>query len=84
MLDSKHGYRPVTRENVTRTRQWRLLSPALREAVEVVSTVFPFRTNAYVMDELIDWSRVPDDPFYQLTFGQKDMLAQSITHAWPT
>ncbi len=75
MLDSKHGYRPVTRENVTRTRQWRLLSPALREAVEVVSTVFPFRTNAYVMDELIDWSRVPDDPFYQLTFGQKDMLA---------
>ena len=40
----------------------------------VVSTVLPFRTNEYVMRELINWERVPDDPIYQLTFVQPGML----------
>lgn len=40
----------------------------------VVSTVLPFRTNEYVMRELIDWDRIPDDPMYQLTFVQPGML----------
>ncbi|GAA0999252.1 KamA family radical SAM protein [Acrocarpospora macrocephala] len=39
-----------------------------------VATVLPFRTNAYVVDELIDWSAVPDDPIYRLVFPQDDML----------
>lgn len=46
-----------------------------RFAMKVVSTVFPFRVNAYVCDELIDWSRVPDDPMFQLTFPQRGMLS---------
>jgi len=46
-----------------------------RFAMQVVSTVFPFRVNPYVCDELIDWSRVPDDPMFQLTFPQRGMLS---------
>lgn len=42
----------------------------------VVSTVLPFRTNAYVMDELINWSSVPDDPMFQLTFPSRGMLSR--------
>ncbi len=34
----------------------------------------PFRVNNYVIEELIDWNNVPDDPIFQLTFMQKDML----------
>jgi KamA family protein len=30
--------------------------------------------NNYVIDELIDWSRVPDDPIFVLTFPQQEML----------
>ncbi|MBZ0172124.1 MAG: hypothetical protein K8E66_07080, partial [Phycisphaerales bacterium] len=41
----------------------------------VVSSVLPFRVNQYVIDELIDWSNVPDDPIFQLTFPQRGMLA---------
>ncbi|MBL4685962.1 MAG: hypothetical protein JKY37_15315, partial [Nannocystaceae bacterium] len=67
-------YRAITRGNVKATPQWSKLAPELQRAVEVVSTVLPFRTNAYVMDELIDWDRVPDDPLYQLTFVQSGML----------
>jgi KamA family protein len=30
--------------------------------------------NEYVLDELIDWRRVPDDPMFQLTIPQEGML----------
>ncbi|MFY9227633.1 MAG: lysine 2,3-aminomutase [Blastocatellia bacterium] len=42
--------------------------------IEVVAKVLPFRTNSYVVEELIDWSKVPEDPFYKLTFLNKEML----------
>jgi KamA family protein len=45
-----------------------------RFAMKVVSHVLPFRSNNYVVDELIDWGNIPDDPIFQLTFMQRDML----------
>ncbi len=46
-------------------------------AMEVVAHVLPFRTNNYVIEELINWDNVPDDPIFILTFPQKDMLTPS-------
>jgi KamA family protein len=46
-----------------------------RDMMKVVSLVFPFRVNRYVLEELIDWGRVPDDPMYRLTFPHRDMLS---------
>ncbi|MGH3871709.1 MAG: KamA family radical SAM protein [Pseudonocardiaceae bacterium] len=43
--------------------------------MRAVAAVLPFRTNTYVVDELIDWMAVPDDPIFRLTFPQGDMLA---------
>lgn len=68
-------YTPVTRTNVQDTPQYRALPWALQHAIQVVSAVFPFRTNQYVMDHLIDWAAVPADPIYQLTFPQQAMLS---------
>lgn len=45
-----------------------------RFGMRVVASVLPFRVNQYVIDELIDWSRVPDDPIFRLTFPQREML----------
>jgi KamA family protein len=42
--------------------------------IEIVGSVLPFKTNNYVIDNLIDWTKVPDDPMFKLTFPQKDML----------
>lgn len=70
-------FTPVTLANVVKTPQWPLLTEEVREAVQVVGQVLPFRVNRYVMDELIDWSEVPDDPMFQLTFPQRGMLAES-------
>ena len=45
-----------------------------RFALKVVSAVMPFRVNNYVIEELIDWNNIPEDPIFQLTFMQKEML----------
>ncbi len=50
------------------------LSPADRLAVQAVASVLPFRTNSYVVENLIDWDAAPDDPMYRLVFPQPDML----------
>ena len=42
--------------------------------MEVVGNVLPFKTNNYVVEQLIDWSNVPKDPMFVLTFPQKGML----------
>lgn len=52
----------------------RALSADQRFAMRVVAEVLPFRVNDYVMEALIDWSRVPHDPIFQLTFPQPGML----------
>ncbi|MDD4978289.1 MAG: lysine 2,3-aminomutase [Gallionella sp.] len=42
--------------------------------IEVVGNVLPFKANNYVIEQLIDWERVPNDPIFALTFPQRDML----------
>ena len=56
--------------------QLQMLSKEERFAIKVVSNVLPFRSNNYVVEELIDWNNIPDDPMFQLTFIQKDMLSE--------
>ena len=51
------------------------LPASLRRDIEVVSRVLPFKVNNYVLDKLIDWDAVPDDPIYRLVFPHRDMLA---------
>lgn len=68
-------FKPYTRLSITQARQWEWLPEDLREAVQVVSHVLPFRTNEYVLDQLIDWNNIPDDPIYRLVFPHRDMLA---------
>jgi L-lysine 2,3-aminomutase len=53
------------------------LTASERLAVRAVATVLPFRTNAYVVEDLIDWDAAPDDPIYRLVFPQPDMLPEA-------
>ncbi len=53
------------------------LSDEEKHAIEVVGNVLPFKVNNYVIEELIDWNNIPQDPIYQLTFPQKGMLSQT-------
>ncbi len=68
------SYRAYTRKDIDRIPELGRLTDRERAAMKAVSAVFPFRVNGYVLEELIDWSNVPDDPIYQLTFPQPEML----------
>lgn len=67
-------FTPITLSNVERLPQWQGLAPELQEGIRVVGAVLPFRTNGYVVDELIDWDSAPDDPIFRLTFPHREML----------
>ena len=71
---NSESYRAIDLRSVAAVPQWDMLDGDVRQAIEVVGQVLPFRTNQYVLDHLIDWSRVPDDPIYQLVFPQRSML----------
>ena len=51
------------------------LTDEQRFRIKVVSHILPFRTNNYVIEELIDWNNIPDDPIFRLTFPQAGMLS---------
>lgn len=45
----------------------------LKFDIEVVGHVLPFKTNNFVVDHLIDWGNIPDDPLFVLNFPQRGM-----------
>lgn len=55
---------------------WFKIPDGVKESLGLISRVLPFRTNEYVLRELIDWDRVPDDPIFRLVFPHPDMLPQ--------
>lgn len=70
-------YRAFQRGDIDRMPQLAGLSAEQRLEMKAVAAVLPFRVNEYVADELVDWSKVPDDPIYQLTFPQPGMLSRA-------
>ncbi len=74
LREANARFKPIVRRDLETLLQARGLDDDERLAMLAVSAVLPFRTNAYVVENLIDWSRIPDDPIYQLTFPQRGML----------
>ena len=68
-------YRTYTLSNFRDLPQLQDLPEDVKWAMEVVGNVLPFKTNSYVINELIDWSNIPKDPMFVLTFPQKTMLS---------
>ncbi len=50
------------------------LSEEQMEEIKIVSSIYPFKTNNYVLEKLIDWNNIPDDPIFRLNFPHKEML----------
>ena len=67
-------YNSFMLHNFKNIPQVQSLSSETIEAIEIVGSVLPFKTNNYVVDNLINWDIVPDDPMFKLTFPQKEML----------
>lgn len=67
-----------TERNLDQIAPLARLDADTRFDMRVVASVLPFRVNQYVVDELIDWDDIPNDPIYQLTFPQRGMLSEDM------
>lgn len=71
---SEKRYKPYSIAQFDSIEELRTLPPERIAAMKAVAAVLPFRTSNYVVEELIDWNNIPEDPMFQLTFPQPDML----------
>ncbi len=74
---SAERFKVYTQRNLHKLPQISLLSKQQRFEIQVVASVLPFRVNQYVAENLIDWSKVPDDPMFRLVFPQREMLEEN-------
>jgi KamA family protein len=66
-----------TLRNYLNIPQIKYLDDEPKFAINVVGHVLPFKANNYVINELINWDNIPDDPIFRLTFPQKEMLSDA-------
>jgi len=67
-------FKAYTSKNFHDIKQLQNLSAGTLLRMEAVAKVLPFRTNNYITDNLINWNNIPNDPMFQLTFPQPEML----------
>lgn len=67
-------YQAYSLANYMQIPQMHGVSESEKFSIRAVGSILPFKTNNYVINELIDWSKVPDDPIYTLTFPKRAML----------
>ena len=67
-------YQAYARHNFHTIPSFGRLSQSQIQAIKIVSEVLPFKTNNYVVNELIDWDNYQDDPMFILNFPQQSML----------
>jgi KamA family protein len=68
-------YIPFTRKNLHEISQIKRLDESTLAEIDVISKVLPFKTNNYVVDELIDWENVDHDPLFLINFPQKKLIS---------
>ncbi len=67
-------YQAYTLKNFRNIPQIQELPEQQLKDIEIVGQVLPFKTNNYVIEHLIDWQNIPEDPMFILNFSQKEML----------
>jgi len=73
--DDSPSSKSITLANFRELPQIQKLSEETQFEMEVVGNVLPFKTNNYVVEQLIDWDNIPNDSMFVLTFPQKEMLS---------
>lgn len=71
-------YQAYTLHSWHQMPQYELIPDSLKKEIELTASVLPFKTNNYVVNELIDWSNFENDPIFILNFPRKEMLEPQL------
>ncbi len=69
-------YKSYTLKNYHTIPQLKGMREMTASDINVVGRIFPFKTNNYVVEELIDWENYDQDPIYTINFPQKRMISE--------
>lgn len=69
-------YRPWTRNQLAELADKHPEFSEVLSDVQMASRVFPFRLSAHVIDNLIRWNDLEEDPFFHLLIPTMDMLEE--------
>ena len=72
--DESPSLKSYTLANFRDLPQIQNLSDQQQFEMEVVGNILPFKANNYVVEQLIDWNNIPNNPMFVLTFPQRGML----------
>lgn len=75
-IDHQQPFKVYTGRHLERIPPLQALPAEMRFDMQVIASVLPFRVNDYVLEHLIDWDNIPDDPMFRLLFPQREMLQE--------
>lgn len=67
-------YKAISLKEFEHTKQFKLLSNEYQNDLKILTLIFPFKVNSYVLDNLIDWDNWENDPIFKLLFPNRKML----------
>lgn len=70
----KIKYKSYSLHNYRQIPQFEKLKDVDKNAIDIVGRILPFKTNNYVLDNLINWDNIPQDPIFTLNFPRKEMI----------
>jgi KamA family protein len=73
-----HKFKSYNIRDLHSIPQLEFLSPDQVEDIKIVGEIYPFKTNTYVLNHLIDWDKGIDDPMFRLNFPHRDMLEPAV------
>ena len=80
-LESFEKYRPWTRNQLAELANKHPEFSEVLTDVQMASRVFPFRLSSHVIDNLIKWGNLRDDPFFHLLIPTLEMLEEGHREA---
>lgn len=69
-------YKSFSLKDLENIPQLKSLGKEVIDDIQVVAEIYPFKTNNYVVEQLIDWEKGIDDPIFRLNFPHRDMLLE--------
>ncbi len=70
-------YKAYTVRNFRSIPQIKSFPESTKKEMEIVARVLPFKSNNYVVEQLINWDNYENDPIFKLTFPVKEMLSEA-------
>lgn len=74
MSDNVMKFQPYSARKFQESKYWNKLNESQQHDFLIGTEILPFRVNEFVLQNLLNWDNLDNDPIYNLLFPQKSML----------